>query len=69
MKDVQSTEEAFKKGEHPALQNMKFLPFFFLFLWVILPSWIRVQPTKSMRTATLESIMLPVLFRLKNPLA
>jgi hypothetical protein len=27
------------KREHPALQNMQFLNFF-LFLWVILPSWI-----------------------------
>jgi hypothetical protein len=36
IKDVQAT------GEHPALQNMKFLNFF-QFLWVFLPSWIRIR--------------------------
>jgi len=30
------------KNEHPALQNMKIL-YFFLYLWVILPSWIRIR--------------------------
>jgi hypothetical protein len=30
------------KREHPALQNMTFL-YIFLFLWVILPSWIRIR--------------------------
>jgi hypothetical protein len=30
------------KRENPALQSMKFLNFF-LFLWVILPSWIRIR--------------------------
>jgi hypothetical protein len=33
------------KREHPALQNVKFLPFF-LYLRVILPSCIQIQPTK-----------------------
>jgi hypothetical protein len=35
------------KREHPALQNMQFL-YFFLFLRVILPPWIRIriQPTQ-----------------------
>ncbi len=28
--------------EHPALQNMKIL-YFFPYLWVILPSWIRIR--------------------------
>ncbi len=32
--------------KHPAIeQNIKFL-YFSLFLWVALPSWIRIQPTK-----------------------
>ncbi len=30
------------KREHPSLQNLKFLSFF-LFLWVILSSWIRIH--------------------------
>jgi hypothetical protein len=34
-----------KENIHPALQNVKFLPFF-LYLRVILPSWILIQPTK-----------------------
>ncbi len=35
IKDAQAAEEALSlKGEHPALENMKFL-YFFLFLWVI----------------------------------
>jgi hypothetical protein len=36
MKDVQATGEASSpQREHPALQNMKYLRRFFLFLWVI----------------------------------
>jgi hypothetical protein len=30
------------KREHPVLKNMKILDFF-LFLWVFLPSWIRIR--------------------------
>jgi hypothetical protein len=35
------------KREHSALQNLKFLPFFY-FLGILLPSWIRIRvyPTK-----------------------
>jgi hypothetical protein len=42
-KDVQATEEVFiPQKRHSALQNFKYLHF----LWVILPSWIRIQSTK-----------------------
>jgi hypothetical protein len=33
------------KREHPALQSMKIL-YRFLYFWVILPSWIRIQQLK-----------------------
>jgi hypothetical protein len=43
LKDAQATAEAFNfKREHPALQNMK-IRYFFLFLCVFLPSWIRIR--------------------------
>ncbi len=46
MKTVQATQEA-SRIQH--LQNMKFLYFIFIFLWVILAIyiWIRTQPTKK----------------------
>ncbi len=46
IKDVQATGEPFSlKRWHPALQNKKFLNFFHFF-GSLLPSWIRIQPTK-----------------------
>ncbi len=43
MKDVQATGEAFSsQREHPALGNM----ILFYFCGLILPSWIRIRPTK-----------------------
>jgi hypothetical protein len=76
MKDKQQEKPSALKREHPAHEFFSF----FLFLCVNLPSWIQKRiciqnedpdpaDPKSMRTATLESIMLPELFKLKNPLA
>ncbi len=49
-KGVQATREALKKN-HPALQKMKIINYtYFIFFWVILSSWIRIQSGSGFTT-------------------
>ncbi len=42
-------QRSYRRSLQPSKENIQHFKIASLFLWVILPSWIRMQPTKSMR--------------------